>query len=451
MNTKLKTLILVAGIITPLTSTQAKLSDELNSLIESFFGEKTETSDQPEKKSSPLPKLNFKLPENPTTEDLSDLEQKIKRQEAELASVEASLQKNQSRVQDLDQQQDQLQSQITILDQELSITNRKLSLLIAQEQQWKRTLENITREKHKTSSHLRATQQSWQHNMNKKIVRSETFGFSGDSSLIQWIFSPKTVSQILEQKQSTRHTLSSQERTLYRLQTEQKNLAGQERRAAFLLAHGAHLRKQIGEQQSLLQQFTHQKSTLLAQLQHETGQQQKTQLTYQAQQEEKRLYLKSLQLGQKKLRQKLNPNQLMGEHKNALDAPLEGELKITAAFHDPAYEEVLKQKHEGVDFEAAPKSPVLAAHKGRVKKVTQPGLDYSYIILDHGEGLYSIYGHLSEILVVEEQEVQQGDKIALSGGNPGSEGAGAFTTGPHLHFEVFHNGEYQDPLQYIQP
>lgn len=60
-----------------------------------------------------------------------------------------------------------------------------------------------------------------------------------------------------------------------------------------------------------------------------------------------------------------------------------------------------------------------------------------------------MYGHLSEVKIKPYQFVRQGEVIALSGGAPGTLGAGPATTGAHLHFEVWKNKEAVDPLRFI--
>jgi murein DD-endopeptidase MepM/ murein hydrolase activator NlpD len=84
-----------------------------------------------------------------------------------------------------------------------------------------------------------------------------------------------------------------------------------------------------------------------------------------------------------------------------------------------------------------------------VAKVSLNGLGYSYIAIDHADGVQTIYGHVSGSLVQEGDKVRMGSPIGLSGGRPGSEGAGLLTTGPHLHFAVRQDGVLVDPLQYL--
>ena len=99
--------------------------------------------------------------------------------------------------------------------------------------------------------------------------------------------------------------------------------------------------------------------------------------------------------------------------------------------------------HTGIDIAAPYGSPVLAAADGLVVSVQHTSVGYgNYVIIAHGGGLLTLYGHLADTTVVEGQQVGRGQVI-------GHEGATGLATGPHVHFEVRYNGAVVDPMSYL--
>lgn len=122
---------------------------------------------------------------------------------------------------------------------------------------------------------------------------------------------------------------------------------------------------------------------------------------------------------------------------------------VTSPFHDPGYPFRHIFEHSGTDIRARQGTPLKAASGGYVGRARDNGLGYSYIMLIHPQGFATLYGHVSAMYVKQGQRVEQGEIIGLSGGQPGTPGAGPFVTGAHLHFEVRKNGVPVNPQLFL--
>ena len=119
------------------------------------------------------------------------------------------------------------------------------------------------------------------------------------------------------------------------------------------------------------------------------------------------------------------------------------ESRVTSEFgyrSDPFTGET--RGHTGMDLAVPTGTPIRAALPGTVT-VSQYNSSYGYyVMIDHGNGLSTLYGHNSQLLAQVGQTVEAGDVIARSGSTGRS-------TGPHLHFEVRVNGERTNPRSYL--
>jgi murein DD-endopeptidase MepM/ murein hydrolase activator NlpD len=101
--------------------------------------------------------------------------------------------------------------------------------------------------------------------------------------------------------------------------------------------------------------------------------------------------------------------------------------------------------HSGVDIANHIGTPILAADSGRV--IVAGWTDNTgygnRVMIDHGNGYVTLYGHMSQINVQVGQTVKRGDVIGLMGSTGRS-------TGPHCHFEVRVGGVPQDPMHYLK-
>jgi murein DD-endopeptidase MepM/ murein hydrolase activator NlpD len=116
---------------------------------------------------------------------------------------------------------------------------------------------------------------------------------------------------------------------------------------------------------------------------------------------------------------------------------------VTAATSDPfgterVFNGEVKSRHLGLDFAVGPGTPVHAINRGTIILARPLYFEGGFVVIDHGQGLMSLYLHLSEFKVKEGDEVSTGQLIALSGGS-------GRATGPHLHLAVRWQGIYLNP------
>jgi len=99
---------------------------------------------------------------------------------------------------------------------------------------------------------------------------------------------------------------------------------------------------------------------------------------------------------------------------------------------------VVKSTHQGLDFRVTTGTPVAAINSGTILLAQSLYFEGNCVVIDHGQGLLSLYLHLSEMRVKAGDRVAKGDEIGRSGGT-------GRATGPHLHLAVRWQGVYLNP------
>jgi len=124
--------------------------------------------------------------------------------------------------------------------------------------------------------------------------------------------------------------------------------------------------------------------------------------------------------------------------------PTPGYYTITSPY-GRRYHPILKKysTHTGVDIGAPSGAKVLAANAGTVIIAGWNTAYGNYIVINHGGGQTTLYGHMSKLLVKKGDTVKRGDNIGLVGST-------GWSTGPHLHFEISINGETKNPMNYFK-
>jgi murein DD-endopeptidase MepM/ murein hydrolase activator NlpD len=106
------------------------------------------------------------------------------------------------------------------------------------------------------------------------------------------------------------------------------------------------------------------------------------------------------------------------------------------------FNDKISSPHLGLDFRVPAGTPVAAMNSGTVLLARFLYYEGNFLVIDHGQGLLTLYLHLSEFKVKEGEHVNRGQEIGLSGGT-------GRATGPHLHVAVRWQGTYLDPNQLL--
>lgn len=125
-----------------------------------------------------------------------------------------------------------------------------------------------------------------------------------------------------------------------------------------------------------------------------------------------------------------------------LGYPFQGNITSTFGHRENPFGGSNIETHKGLDIKGSFGSPVKAMAKGEVEFAGLRGGFGNCIMLKHGNGFETLYGHLSKILVRVGQKIDIGQQIGLIGSTGRS-------TGPHLHYEIHKNGEKIDPKNFL--
>jgi murein DD-endopeptidase MepM/ murein hydrolase activator NlpD len=117
-------------------------------------------------------------------------------------------------------------------------------------------------------------------------------------------------------------------------------------------------------------------------------------------------------------------------------------LPLVDYTYTSAFGERWGRAHNGVDLAAPQGTPVFAMKGGTVLNARYDGGYGNVVVIDHGDGTETLYGHNSALIVTEGQQVEAGDLIARVG-NTG------FSFGAHVHLEIHIDGSPVDPIQWF--
>lgn len=365
--------------------------------------------------------------------DLRDQQRQYQQLIAEKQTEKASLQ-NQMSILDSRITETELDIQGTELEiEQVALESRSLELEIAQKDQ------EISQNKLKLSNLLKTVDQQGSKSALEIILLNDSFS--------NFLNEFKYLKDISEGVRDQLNDLKSLKASL-----EEQKIALENKRQQLV-----ELQKVLADKQESLEQEKQDKVAILDQTQSSESQYQQLLASAKKEQEQANAEISSLE---RTVRQKLAQLEASKKKPNTGSSSSNNQSatgfvwpvtksRVTAYFHDPEYPFRYLFEHPAIDIRAAQGSRLGAAADGYVAVAKDNGLGYSYIMIVHSNGLATVYGHVSKILVKEDDYVTAGQLIGYTGGTPGTPGAGKTTTGAHLHFEVRLNGIPADPLNYL--
>lgn len=348
---------------------------------------------------------------------LAEIEKEIAQYKADLQKVGAEKSTLQNAINQLELERKKVQADINYTEQKIKATDLEIN---------------------KLSYEIDSTEASIAKNKNAIGEILRRIRESDDYSLIETLLQTENVSEfwdVVEELKSVQHVMGEQVQDLALYQSLLENqVSDQTNKRGELLD----LKEQYSAQNSILSDKKQEKDTLLSRTKNEEAEYQRLLQEREAAREQ---LVKELRDFESKLQFILDPNTIPSAGSAVFNWPLDSVI-ITQLFGGTEFAKANasvyagRAYHPGVDFGAAVGTPIKAPLSGTVRATGNtdlvPGC-YSWgkwTLIDHANGLSTLYAHQSAQNVSEGQSVSTGDVIGYTG-NTG------YTTGPHLHFTVY--------------
>jgi len=385
-----------------------------------------------------------------SSSDQSAIDPEIDRINADIARKRASIDELQRQQDSYRRAIEEKQREKSDLQNQLFIVDNRLASLQASVDKLKLNIEEVQLEIRKLDLEITAKENEIKRQKEQIAMALSLLYKEGDKSDLEIILMNDNFSEYVDQIKQLKDLNSGIGESLEALKAKQVGLKKDREEQSDRQIGLTKLQEDLVGQQESLSEERGGKQLVLDQTKNSEAEYQK--LLAQAKKEQQSAANDISNL-EKTVRQRLSKSNQF----NSLDTSGEGftwpvpKNTITAYFHDPEYPFRNVFEHPAVDIRAKQSTPVSAASSGYVARAQDGGATgYGYIMLVHNDGLSTVYGHVSAINVKEEEYVTQGQIIGLSGGMPGTHGAGRLTTGPHMHFEVRLNGIPVNPLDYLE-
>ncbi len=361
---------------------------------------------------------------------IDDLQQKINDRNAQIKQLETEIASYQKDLDSVGKEKESLQTAI----KKLTLEDRKLT---AEIKVTENRIESATLSLRELGANIgdKETKITANHLAIGNALRVLSVTESG--SLIEFILNYKNLSDLWNEMQSIEQFQSHLKEETDTVKNMKQELETRQSEVARQKQNLLGLKNRVSDQQKLLQYNKQEKNNLLASTKN-------TEANYRKIIQQKfalrDAFEKELLDFESQLKFTIDPNSLPRTGSGVLRWPV-SEVKITQYFGNTSFARANPQVysgrgHNGIDLRAPIGTPITAALRGTVvgtgnTDTVCPGASYGkWILIEHPNGISTLYAHLSLIKVAEGQEIGTGDVLGY-GGETG------YATGPHLHFSVY--------------
>lgn len=373
-----------------------------------------------------------------TSESIEEKEEQIEQAEKERKNLQNSLTDIKAVKKELEEKKKDLSNYVTELDARLVAIQQHIDTLNAQiaekEAEIVITQDELVKAKEKEARQYESIEQLIQYNYEQGEVSYLEILFSGESisdilnnaEYLEQVYAYEK--QALEEYKLNRQLIEITEETLI---TEKLLL--DETRAGVLLEEQA-MEELIADKEQTIKEY-----------ETDIGNKEQAIKEYEADIQEQKEIIEALEAAIAAEKKKLLEEQqsLLTYDGGQFKFPLASYTRLSDDYGMRMHPTLGVEKfHNGIDLAAPTGTAIYAAYDGKVVAASYSSSMGNYVMIDHGDELYTIYMHASKLYVSAGDVVVKGETIAAVGSTGRS-------TGPHLHFGVRLNGEYTSPWNYL--
>ena len=372
-------------------------------------------------------------------EEINEMNEKIAEKKASIDHINRKIEEYRKEIARKEKRTASLQEELDLLENRIEKTNLDIRATQEEIEAVNSEIEVLNGEIGQLQSKVTTNQQALRNilrriNVNDDVLPMEVlFGSDSFSELFDQLQYLENVNGDLKK------TLANMKESHQALQQTKVSFKGKQSRLT-------NLQSALSENKEQLEEKAGAKDSLLAQTQKSEAQYR----TLLNELREEQAYINQ-QIGalQGEIEEKLAARDEVGQGSDLMTWPVDpGYRGISTYFHDPTYPFRHLFEHSGLDIPQRQGTAVKSAAPGYVAWTRTGRLYGNYVMVIHSDGMATLYAHLSQINVAPDDFVGRGETIALSGGMPGTPGAG-LSTGPHLHFEIRKDGIPVNPMNYL--